>query len=267
MKANYHTHTYRCHHATMDPDEAYILAAIEAGFDELAMTDHVPFKETKYPLQFQDRMSYEECDDYLSSIRELKEKYRDKIHILVGFEAEYFPEQEDYLRKLSEKADILINGQHFRDCCCNDYATISQTSEDLLHLGEQYEQAARSGLFSIIAHPDYFMLGRNCWNTDCERLAHKVAELSVTYDIPLEINLGGLKYGLRDYGDKRAYAYPFYEFWEIVSQYPVKAIYGYDAHDPKVLKENWRMDEVNRVLKGLPLHIIDHIEVEEKKYE
>ena len=42
MKANYHTHTARCGHAT-GTDEDYVLAAIEQGFDELGFSDHVPW--------------------------------------------------------------------------------------------------------------------------------------------------------------------------------------------------------------------------------
>ena len=42
MKANYHTHTARCGHAT-GTDEEYVLAAIEQGFDELVFSDHVPW--------------------------------------------------------------------------------------------------------------------------------------------------------------------------------------------------------------------------------
>ena len=42
MKCNYHTHTMRCHHAVGE-DEAYVLAALEAGFDELGFADHAPW--------------------------------------------------------------------------------------------------------------------------------------------------------------------------------------------------------------------------------
>ena len=42
MKANYHTHTARCGHAT-GTGEDYVLAAIEQGFDELGFSDHVPW--------------------------------------------------------------------------------------------------------------------------------------------------------------------------------------------------------------------------------
>ena len=42
MKTNYHTHTFRCKHAVGD-DEAYVLAAIGAGFDRIGFADHCPW--------------------------------------------------------------------------------------------------------------------------------------------------------------------------------------------------------------------------------
>ena len=42
---NYHTHTYRCGHASTEEDEAYILAAIEAGFKQIGISDHGPFRQ------------------------------------------------------------------------------------------------------------------------------------------------------------------------------------------------------------------------------
>ena len=39
---NYHTHTYRCHHA-IGKEEDYILNAIKAGYTELGFSDHAPW--------------------------------------------------------------------------------------------------------------------------------------------------------------------------------------------------------------------------------
>ena len=41
LKANYHTHTYRCQHA-YGSEREYIEAAIRMGIAELGFSDHVP---------------------------------------------------------------------------------------------------------------------------------------------------------------------------------------------------------------------------------
>ena len=42
LKCNYHTHTTRCKHA-FGEDEAFVQAAITAGFDVLGFADHAPW--------------------------------------------------------------------------------------------------------------------------------------------------------------------------------------------------------------------------------
>lgn len=39
---NFHTHTYRCHHAK-GTDRDYVEAAIKAGYTEIGFSDHVPY--------------------------------------------------------------------------------------------------------------------------------------------------------------------------------------------------------------------------------
>ena len=41
MKANFHTHTTRCGHAS-GTDEDYVRAALAQGFGVLGFSDHVP---------------------------------------------------------------------------------------------------------------------------------------------------------------------------------------------------------------------------------
>ena len=85
---NYHTHTYRCGHAVGE-DEQYVINAIKLGIKKLGFSDHVML-----PSGFDQpgiRGSFAQLEDYLHSIRALKEKYKDQIEIFVGFEAEYYP--------------------------------------------------------------------------------------------------------------------------------------------------------------------------------
>ena len=84
MTANYHTHTSRCHHAN-GTDRDYIEAAIARGIDTLGFSDHVP-------MPFADghqsgyRIRIEELEDYVRSLEALREEYRGRINILIGFE-------------------------------------------------------------------------------------------------------------------------------------------------------------------------------------
>jgi histidinol-phosphatase (PHP family) len=41
VKYNYHSHTYRCGHASRCSDEDYVLEAIEHGYKKYGFSDHV----------------------------------------------------------------------------------------------------------------------------------------------------------------------------------------------------------------------------------
>ncbi|MBR3717558.1 MAG: histidinol phosphatase, partial [Bacteroidaceae bacterium] len=68
MKANYHTHTSRCHHAE-GTDEDYIKSAILGGFDILGFSDHAPWPYTTGFVS-ETRMLLSELPDYVNHILE-----------------------------------------------------------------------------------------------------------------------------------------------------------------------------------------------------
>lgn len=110
MEANYHTHTNRCGHA-LGEDEEYVLSAIDAGIKTLGFSDHVmvpDFSENGI------RGDYIQTLDYFTSIKNLQDKYKNKIEILLGFEAESWPMYYKYYKKLlkTNQIDYLILGNH-----------------------------------------------------------------------------------------------------------------------------------------------------------
>lgn len=112
MKYNYHTHTSLCHHAK-GTNEEYVLAAIEAGFDEIGFADHTPWNFEDFVSGM--RMTKEELPFYCESIKALREKYKDKISIKLGLECEYFPKYIPWLKEKIEEhqIDFIILGHHF----------------------------------------------------------------------------------------------------------------------------------------------------------
>ena len=79
---NYHSHTARCGHA-WGTDDAFVRAAIEAGFQVLGFSEHSPwpFADGYQPIDARQRIKVEELDSYIAAIQALKEKYKDRIQI------------------------------------------------------------------------------------------------------------------------------------------------------------------------------------------
>lgn len=251
QKFNYHTHTLRCGHAGGD-DEQYVKAAIAAGYEIVGFSDHSPYPGVIHPG---DRMRMDELDGYLASIRGLSEKYRDRIELKVGLEIEYFPEMEDFYRDLRKITDYLIVGQHNRILDAMEYDKWCD-DEDVLYYAWQIRQCVEHGFADIIAHPDYFMLGRKGWSAACETAARDICAVSLQYNIPLELNLNGLRYGKQHYDDRVSYPYPYRPFWEIISETQAPVVYGVDAHKPMNFMEKERYVKVMEDIKDLKLNFI-----------
>ncbi len=223
MKTNYHTHTPRCHHAH-GSEEEYVLAAIEAGFEELGFSDHTPwiYDSDFVPTM---RMNIDELDNYIDTIRALKEKYKDQISIKVGLECEYFPTKMEWLKNIiqTKQLDYVILGHHFKDS--DEFHIYYGTPTHDVTLLKTYVdtaiQAMDTGLYTYMAHPDvmnFIDIHSNDYIQEMTRLCIAAKQRN----IPLEYNLLGLI-------SKRHYPNPV--FWKIASNIGCKVIIGVDCHE------------------------------------
>ena len=226
MTTNFHTHTYRCKHAR-GTDEEYVRAAIDAGIKVLGFADHAPMP---FPDGFVSKIKLtpEEGYEYVASLKELREKYKDEIEIRIGLEAEYYPEIfEDCLKLWRELGiEYIILGGHFTHATewreGFKAAKAPSDSAELVEYTDGVCEAMKKGVFTYIAHPDILnyvgeddQLYREC--------VEKLVKCANEADMPLEINLLGVRYGIN---------YPSDKFWEIVAPFNPKVIIGIDAHSP-----------------------------------
>lgn len=217
----FHVHTYRCKHASDEDDEAYIKRAIQLGATKITFTDHAPFPKNP----FGNRMQIEELEEYICTLKTLKEQYKAAIEVNIGLEIEYLPSFYEYYKWLyqSEKFDILMIGQHFYECGEQEYSfslppevVKREEAEGLCHA---VVEGMQSGFFQAVAHPDRIFRRCKGWNTKMEKLSKEIIRIAEENNIMLERNLSSLK-------KKNQHRK---EFWEIVpcSQ---NTIIGIDAH-------------------------------------
>lgn len=227
MDYNYHTHTTRCHHAR-GTDEEYIECAIRAGIKHLGFSDHLPYM---FPDGYESsyRIDTSEGESYVRDINYLREKYRDKINISVGFEMEYYPLHFDKMLENARKfgAEYLILGQHFLGNEHPGGVGSRSPIRDNSLLTEYVDciiSGIESGVFTYIAHPDtiLFVGDETFYREEMTRLCKKAKE----HYIPLEINLAGINYGLH---------YPDPRFWKIAGIIGSPVTFGFDAHDANAL--------------------------------
>ena len=246
MICNLHTHTKRCRHAEGEERE-YVLRSIEGGLKILGFSDHAPFM---FPDGHQSgyRVPIEEAEEYISSIKSLKEEFKDKIEIKIGFEMEFYPLYfRDMLKYVcSLGIDYLILGQHF---IINEEVSSNAQGlgEDMLGVYvDVVIEGMKSGAFTYVAHPDMFKYTQNAeiYKTEMRRLCEASKELG----IPLELNFLGIRC-------KRHYPNPL--FWEVAGEVGCEVVFGYDAHLPQDAFDDVSIKNAMEIVKKNNLNVID----------
>ena len=237
---NYHCHTFRCGHA-FGEDEEYVQVAVENGFKILGFSDHIILPGVHEPNM---RGDYSMQEDYFASIRSLKERYKDRIEIHLGYEAEWLGrEYAEHYRELLDSGEIeyLILGNH---CCYQNGSLLyfpSIADRDLMirMYTSELIRGMESGLFLYVAHPDFAFRWRPEWDELNEQCARAIIETAVRLDLPLEVNMGPARWWNLDDPDRWDHLpYPQLPFWKLAGELGATCIFGIDAHRPEQLIEN-----------------------------
>ena len=253
QKFNYHTHTYRCGHAT-GTDEEYVQAAIKTGYTVLGFSDHAPYKTIDVSWA---RMNWDRLEDYLESIRELRKKYEGIIDIHLGLETEFYPEFLDEKKELHDMVEYLILGQHFIKPDSTGRFFGHNSDAEIMEYAERVCQGLDTGLFTYLAHPDVFMNHQSEFNETCQKAARMILKKAVETDTPIEINIHGVSRGKHMFPAGRQYFYPHKDFWRIAAEYPVKCLYGIDAHSPRQLMDLQALKDGEKEVGDLGLEFIE----------
>lgn len=251
MIANYHTHTWRCNHAS-GTERQYVDNALKAGLQILGFADHAPYIfPNGYYSHF--RMKLSQLQDYVDTVLKLREDYTGQIQLLLGLEIEFYPRHLPELLPMlrDQPMDYLILGQHFVG---NEYdAPYNGLGSDDVGLLRQYVyqtcDAMNTGLFTYFCHPDLINFQGN------PRLFRQhMRDICIearNCGVPLEFNLLGLAGGRH---------YPNPMFWELVAEEGCQVLLGRDAHNPDaLLDENTEIRALD-ILTGLgitPLKTVD----------
>ncbi|MFA6587165.1 MAG: histidinol-phosphatase [Bacilli bacterium] len=258
LTSNYHTHTKRCGHASGE-DEEYVLEAISYGYRNLGFSDHVMLPGFSQPFM---RGEYSEFDGYVKSIRSLAKKYQDRINLFVGFEAEAFPSYFPFFKEQLANGviDYLILGNHMSmdsEKKINSHF-FNITSPAQLYLYRDLAlKALSSGLYSIFAHPDFFLASISSFDSDCRKVSRDLIEAAMAYDVPLEVNVAGIRNGKKQVGDTLRWIYPTDDFFSLAGKYHAKCIFGQDAHAPDQLDNDSAIFEAVKFAKKHGLTMVD----------
>lgn len=213
-----------------------IEAAIEKGFASLGFSGHsyTPF-DTSYCMSANGTL------EYIDEIKRLREKYRDKIRIYLGLEADYFAESIDF-----GAYDFIVGSVH--------YLKIGSGYIPVDHSGENQTETVNKffgGSFDKYCEAYYSLVADIVNKTHCDIIGHfdlitkfnendclfsttspgyvnawkKAADALLPFNKPFEINTGAIA------RKKRTAPYPSLEIARYISENGGGLVYSSDCHN------------------------------------
>lgn len=233
FRANFHTHTYLCHHASGTVDD-YCREAVASGVSILGFSDHCPIPDGRWSSV---RMSMSDLDLYLQAIRQARLDYP-QLTILAGLECEYIPEFADFQRDCflgDYGLDYLAGAAHsywYQGEFKGIYGQVLDAHQ-LQAYADYLIDTMQSGLYAFVAHPDLFAMALWDWNAAAETCARSILKQAAACRMPLEINAYGLRKPKKEYAEGVRNMYPMLEFWRLAAEYDIEVLAGSDAHRPE----------------------------------
>ena len=228
-----HMHTSRCGHATGTPQE-YLDAAAAAGISTLCFTDHLPLPvDTPHALEY--AMPAEQFPEYVRDIRALAADSArfSGPEVLLGVEADWIEGGDAEIRRMTREhsLDMVLGSVHFIDGWAFDDPDLTDrySDWDIGKLWDRYfstlADAASSGLFDVMAHPDLVKKFGFLPGEDPARWYEQTAEVLADAGVAYEVNTAGLR-------KPCAELYPAPGFLRAAARRGVPVTCGSDAHRP-----------------------------------
>ena len=215
----------------------------------MGFSDHAPFV---FPDGFESthRVEFSKIEDYFSSIRALREKYKNEIDIKIGFEMEYYPAYFPAMYDIAYEAgaEYLILGQHYLYNEHPNGVASSYKTENPDILREYVDcviGGIKTGAFTYVCHPDMikFIGDEEIYYKEMK----KICEVSKEYETPLEINFLGIREGR---------IYPREIFWQIAGEVGAPVTFGMDAHSKEAAMDTESLKVAGDLVKKYGLKYI-----------
>ena len=241
MRIDLHNHTTRCNHAKGSM-ESYIKKAISLGIDIYGFSEHAPMNFDSYY-----RLKFEEMDAYVADVLNLKEKYKNQIKILLGYEVDYLKGHIDK-RVLKSEVDYLIGSVHFLKEWGFDNPEFKDEykNRDIDQIWQEYfdaiEAMAKTGYFDIVGHLDLIKVFNFIPKKDIRLIAQNALKAVKKANMVIELNSAGLRKPCKE-------IYPSPLLLEIAYELDIPITFSSDAH--AIGQVGFKYDETVKLAKKI----------------
>jgi histidinol-phosphatase (PHP family) len=215
--------------------ERYREAAAERGIEELGVSEHIyRFRQALevWEHPFWREYAIDDLDDYCAFVRE-------ETDLKLGIEADYILGREDRVGNLLDGRDwdYVVGSVHFignESLDTEEFTVWTQTASAERIWTRYFEtlaEAAQSGLFDILAHPDLVKVwgkDRPLPEGDLRRFYYPAVEVIADCDVAIEVSTAGFR---KPVGE----IYPAPAFLEMAIDAGKPIALSSDAHTPDLL--------------------------------
>lgn len=232
MLFDYHTHHYRCGHATGTLRDV-VESALAYGLTEIGLSDHSPIYHFDTPQPFpKTAMHPDELPRYVREMEEVRDAFKGRIEVRLGVESDYVLGWDDFYRDLWKQypLDYVIGSVHWLGRW-NVFWRELPEGKDRDQIYVEYfhtvQAAARSGAYDILGHLDVPKTSRHMTG-ELTPLVRETLHVIAESDVAIELNTSGWRKPVND-------CYPSREILQYAAGLGVPVTLGSDAHSPDLV--------------------------------
>ncbi len=221
-----HSHTTLCRHAVGTPED-YARMAERRGLRGIIFTCHCPLPDG---ISHAVRMRPEEYETYVERVAAARAAFAGRVDVRLGLESDFYPGVERWLEELHARVPLHhvlgsvhtqvpdYRARYFR----GDWFDYQQT------YFEHLAQAAESGLYDTLAHPD---LVKNeapeAWRLErIEPFIQRALDRIARTGVAMELNTSGKNKALPEMN-------PGPRILALIRERGIPVVLGADAHRPE----------------------------------
>lgn len=221
-----HSHTPLCRHATGMPAD-YARVAARKGLKGIIITCHCPLPDG---ISHAVRMRPDDYPAYIDLVAQAREAFAGEVDVRLGLESDFYPGVEPWLEKLHSRAPLhhVLGSVHTQ---VPDYRARFFHGDWFEYQKTYFEhlaQAAETGLYDTLAHPDLVKNeAPSEWRLSriepyIERALDRIAKTGVA----MELNTSGRNKALPEMN-------PGGRILELMRRRGIPVVLGADAHRPE----------------------------------
>lgn len=246
--SNFHTHNYLCGHAGGTVTD-YAREAIKHGYKVLGVSDHFASHCDRNPVY----ITWNNIEtDYFTQFDEAEKLFGDKITLLKSVEVAYYEGADDYYRRLQDKLDYVILGQHgyMLDGKRQNSFFNGTDEKNIIAYCRHSIKSLQTRLFTVFAHPDVIFFSNPMIAKSVVRSFDEMIKTAVELDVIVELNANGIR--------NAGFSYPTDLLTNACLKHNAKVIISSDCHSPNELHDEY-VARLYAYAKKMGLNVLDDI--------